>query len=101
MSEVSWQDTLRPLFVRYRDKGQAGMDQMCKRVDPALARQAVSLADYAAQHLDALDEAKANRWLGFVQGILIAGGLTTVQVERDFTRPLFHALKGPSASHEV
>lgn len=32
---------------------------------------------------------KANRWLGFIQRSLIAAGLTTVQAERDFTRPLF------------
>ena len=35
------------------------------------------------------DAGKAGRWLGFVQGLLIERGLTTVQVERDFTRPYF------------
>lgn len=35
------------------------------------------------------DIGKANRWLGYVQGILIANGLTTVEVERNFTRPYF------------
>lgn len=34
---------------------------------------------------------KAHRWLGFVQGILIANHLTTVDVERDFTRPFFQS----------
>ena len=32
---------------------------------------------------------KANRWLGFIQRSLIDARLTTVSVERDFTRPLF------------
>jgi hypothetical protein len=32
---------------------------------------------------------KANRWLGFIQGIMIERGLLTVQEERDFTRPFF------------
>lgn len=32
---------------------------------------------------------KANRWLGFIQAGVIALGLTTVQAERDFTRPFF------------
>lgn len=32
---------------------------------------------------------KKHRWLGFVQGILIAKKLTTVDTERDFTRDLF------------
>src|SRR5690606_15385660 len=34
---------------------------------------------------------KINRWLGFVQGVLAIRGLITVQGERDFSRPLFHA----------
>jgi hypothetical protein len=34
-------------------------------------------------------EGKACRWLGFIQGIMIERGLTTVQTERDFTRPYF------------
>lgn len=35
---------------------------------------------------------KLNRWLGFVQAILVLHGLTTVDVERDRTRPIFHAI---------
>lgn len=31
---------------------------------------------------------KANRWLGFVQGILIAKGVTSVGIEREVTRPI-------------
>jgi len=40
------------------------------------------------------DEGKANRWLGFIQGIMIFRGFTTVQVERDFTRPYFQKGQG-------
>lgn len=32
---------------------------------------------------------KFSRWLGFIQGILIIRGLTTVQAERDITRSWF------------
>lgn len=35
---------------------------------------------------------KLNRWLGYIQGQLIAQGYTTVQEERDWTRPLFRPL---------
>ncbi len=35
------------------------------------------------------DEQKSMRWLGFVQGVMIMHNLTTVQIERDFTRPYF------------
>ena len=32
---------------------------------------------------------KMNRWIGFVQALLIAQGFTTVDAERDYTRQLF------------
>lgn len=35
------------------------------------------------------DVGKANRWLAFVQAMLIFKGQTTVTAERDFTRPYF------------
>jgi hypothetical protein len=35
---------------------------------------------------------KLNRWLGYVQGVLIVRGATTVKAERDWTRPLFRPL---------
>lgn len=34
---------------------------------------------------------KLSRWLGFVQGVLTLRGLLTVDGEREFSRPLFHA----------
>lgn len=37
---------------------------------------------------------KRYRWLGFVQGVLAVKRLIDVDVERDFTRPLFHELAG-------
>jgi len=33
---------------------------------------------------------KSSRWLGYIQRYLIEQKLTTVQEERDFSRPLFH-----------
>ena len=41
---------------------------------------------------DGLPLMKLNRWLGYIQGTLIAWGITTVQAERDWTRPLFRKL---------
>jgi hypothetical protein len=40
---------------------------------------------------------KLNRWLGYIQGVLIERGFTTVQEERDWTRPLFRPLDFPEA----
>lgn len=39
---------------------------------------------------DAQSITKKHRWLGFVQCVLIAKKLTTVDRERDFTRDLFN-----------
>lgn len=33
---------------------------------------------------------KKHRWLGFIQGVLVFRGLTTVDRERDFTRNIFN-----------
>lgn len=35
---------------------------------------------------------KLCRWLGYIQGVLIERGITTVEAERDWTRPLFRPL---------
>lgn len=35
---------------------------------------------------------KLSRWLGYVQGVLVTRGVTTVTIERDATRPLFRPL---------
>ena len=35
---------------------------------------------------------KLNRWLGYVQGVLIERGFTDVETERNWTRPLFRPL---------
>ena len=34
---------------------------------------------------------KVARWIGFIQATIIASGLTSVDAERDFSRPLFHS----------
>lgn len=44
---------------------------------------------------DKLPLNKLNRWLGYIQGTLIAEGFTTVEAERNWTRPLFRPLDFP------
>lgn len=41
---------------------------------------------------DGLPVPKLCRWLGYIQGVLIERGLTTVEAERDWTRSLFRPL---------
>lgn len=35
---------------------------------------------------------KTSRWIGFIQGVLYTDGLIDIKQERDFTRPLYHAV---------
>ena len=44
---------------------------------------------------DGLPIPKLCRWLGYIQGVLIENGITTVTAERDWTRPLFRPLDFP------
>ena len=48
------------------------------------------LIENALENIETYPIDKLNRWLGFVQGYLIFNGFSTVEVERDFTRELFH-----------
>lgn len=96
-----WQQVLAPLFERYATLLVSQQDLASQRLAPEVIEQAIRLAQYAPGHLCEIDEGKANRWLGYIQGIAIAAELTTVDAERNYTRPLFHALKGPSPTHDA
>lgn len=37
---------------------------------------------------------KVARWIGYIQATMIVTGLTSVDAERDFSRPLFHDAYG-------
>jgi hypothetical protein len=47
-------------------------------------------------HLQNIPLNKLNRWLGYIQGRLIANRRTTVKKERDWSRPLFESLDFPN-----
>lgn len=51
--------------------------------------------------LDGLPIPKLCRWLGYIQGVLIERGITTVEAERDWTRPLFRPLDFPAVAGAV
>lgn len=50
----------------------------------------LELCKTAIQKIETLPIDKLSRWLGYVQGVAIERGLSTVKNERDFSRPLFH-----------
>ncbi|AUG85261.1 hypothetical protein DIREPILLOW8_61 [Vibrio phage Direpillow8] len=39
--------------------------------------------------MEYMPRTKANRWLGYVQGVMVAKGFINVQDERNRTRPVF------------
>jgi len=55
------------------------------------SKEAFLLIDKAITNIDTLPIDKLSRWLGYCQCMAIMEGKTTVQDERDFSRPLFHA----------
>ena len=60
--------------------------------DDALER---FIAEFKDGCINGLPVAKLCRWLGYIQGVLIERGITTVETERDWTRPLFRPLDFP------
>lgn len=96
MGEPIWQDTLVRLFIRYEAKAELHREQMHASIGAELTQRTLDLCRHAIGGMDRLSEDKANRWLGFVQGVMIASRVLNIEEEREFTRPLFHALKGVS-----
>lgn len=95
----TWNAVLEHLFERYGDVARDQRAELSRRVGEDLTDRVIDLCALAVDKLDDLSEDKANRWLGFVQGVMISGGVLTIEAERDYTRPLFHAIKGVSLSY--
>lgn len=49
------------------------------------------MCDVAIYNYDLWPIDKLSRWLGFIQGVMIANGCTDVDSQRDYSRELFHA----------
>ena len=85
--ELSYYRSLAVCGLRYRTMLYNFSDwKSVKREDATK----LLLEDFIKGIEDAL--MKLNRWLGYIQGVLISWGVTTVEAERDFTRPLFRPL---------
>lgn len=58
-------------------------------IDKCNSSSLLRLTKVAIDKIDELPIDKLNRWLGFVQGVLVMNGIITVDGERDYSRPLF------------
>ena len=52
----------------------------------------ISFMIHALNQINNLPEDKLNRWLGYIQGVLISYNVTTSEIERNYSRPLFHTV---------
>lgn len=95
------QEVHKELFERYRDQCRRNIHTLEERLGADLARRTLKVCDLMLEGGAHVPQDKANRWLGFVQGMLIAARVLKVDAERDFTRPLIPATKGPSRSRSV
>lgn len=96
-----WQPVVVHLFERYEHVCRHHQQALEDKVGRDLAARTLGMCVHVQAHVEEFIEDKANRWLGFVQGILTVAGLLSVEDERNYTRPLFHALHGVSARQEV
>lgn len=97
----TWQDLNAHLMARYEQMLALNRLAVSARVGPDLYQRAEQLCRHAIAHVHEIPEDKANRWLGFVQGVLVCAGIMDIEAERDHTRPMFHAIKGHCKTHDA
>jgi hypothetical protein len=80
------------LFTRYRElivKHQSEMTSDVKDCDP---EHLIRLCNEVIENHQRYPFDKLCRWMGFVQGVLATQEIIQVEEERDFSRPLLHAI---------
>jgi len=60
-----------------------------KKICPPIRPDIINLCDKAIEQWKHMPLDKLARWTGYIQGSLIAEGVTTIDKERDRTRPIF------------
>jgi len=88
---MTYYDALQKCAVRYIDMQEQYVDCYENNVPEALALWNFTYEFYTGCKRR-FPLMKLNRWLGYIQGCLIERGYTTVEAERDWTRPLFRTL---------
>ena len=91
-SRVTKKKNLIFLFEHYVDIIKDNEDYINSQVRTTSAVEMIRLCNEAVELYDEFylldgDNSKVNRWLGYIQGILITINLTTIEDQRNFTRP--------------
>lgn len=84
------------VFHHYMDMINLQRDLINQNLSHTNASELLLLCEEALDKYDEFhaldgDNSKVNRWLGYIQGSLIAANITSVQKERDYTRPYLTA----------
>jgi len=78
-------ETHRALLKRYNKMAVDNADNNLEA-----SQEVINLTNTALKHYENWPVDKTSRWIGYAQGMLIQNKFTTVDKERDFSRPLFH-----------
>ena len=87
-------DVIRGLFIRYQHLIAKNADKLSGLPNKCDGNHLLRLCKEAIENAHEYPFDKMCRWMGFVQGVLAVQGIIDVDKERDYTRPLFHALYG-------
>jgi hypothetical protein len=80
------------LFTRYRDLIVERQAEMAVDVTDCAPEHLIKLCNEVIENHQRYPFDKLCRWMGFVQGVLAAQGIIQVETEREFSRPLLHAI---------
>lgn len=83
---------LAALFARYMNMIYSNWDSLFSEFDKCGPDDLYILCNEVVVNGKLYPADKMHRWLGFVQGILCVKGITNVDEEREFSRPLLHSL---------
>lgn len=80
------------LFGRYKLIIIERQQEMKTVIEDCSPEHLINLCDEAIKNHQEYPFDKLCRWMGFVQGVLATQGFISVKEERDFSRPLLHAV---------
>lgn len=83
---------IRQLFLRYERLIFDNPDKLSGLPNKCGQKHMARLCNEVMTNAETYPYDKLCRWLGFIQGVLAVQGIIDVDVERDYTRPLFHGL---------
>lgn len=80
------------LFRRYKEIIVERRDEIPQMPQKCAPDHLVRLCNEALDNAQNYPFDKLSRWIGFIQGVLCANGVIDVDEERNYSRPLLHAI---------